>query len=355
MGLGLYNFKIKVQNEWLLPIVRKHPKLADLYYFLFSSDFSREHQKVLQGKYIHMKAFKEGNPNTFHLRRQIHRLEKGLSMKNRRKVFALDYIMNAVDNYKILSEKPDTTGDVDESVLRWSANVLQLYFNVTDHENPVIKKARDIFENVGHKVALEREPYTCIPYKRQDGVKSNISYDQFLLLAQQRRSVRVFLDMPVPRELVEKAVIAAAYAPSACNRQPFEVRVFDEKALILKVGALPQGIKANYKHFPMLAVVVIRLSAYMSERDRHVVYIDGGLFSMGLMFALETVGLSSVPINWPDIEYYEKQMEEILGLGPDERPMMLIGIGYADPEGGIPYSQKKTPAQLLKYNMAFGK
>ncbi len=350
MALGLYNFKIKVQNEWLLPIVRKHPKLADLYYFLFSSDFSREHQKVLEGKYIHMKAFKEGNPNAFHLRRQIHRLEKGLSMKNRRPVFALDYIMNAVENYKILSEKPDTTGDVDESVLRWSANVLTHYFNVTDAANPIIKKAYAVFSSVAHKVALEANPVTCIPFKRADGVKSDVSYDQFLQLTQQRRSVRCFLDKPVPRALVEQACIAGAYAPSACNRQPFEVRLFDEKALIHKVGALPQGIKANYKNFPMLAVVVIRLSAYMSERDRHVVYIDGGLFSMGFMFALETLGLSSVPINWPDIEYYEKQMETLLKLGPDERPMMLIGIGYADPDGGIPYSQKKTPQQLLKYN-----
>jgi hypothetical protein len=34
-------------------------------------------------------------------------------------------------------------------------------------------------------------------------------------------------------------------------------------------------------------------------------------------------------------------METFLTLGPDERPMMLMGIGYADPEGGIPFSQKK--------------
>jgi nitroreductase len=350
MGLGLYNFKVKVQNEWLLPIVRKYPKLADLYYFLFSSDFSREHQRVLQGKYLHMKAFKEGNPNAFHLRRQIHRLEKGLSMKNRRNVFALDYLMNAVENYKILSEKPDTTGDVDESVLRWSYNVLQHYFNVTDPENTVIKMAHEVFRGVRHRVAEDREPYTCIPYKRSEGIRSNIGYDEFLKLTQQRRSVRCFLDKPVPRELIESACVAAAYSPSACNRQPFEVRVFDDKKLILKVGALPQGIKANYKSFPMLAVVVIRLSAYMSERDRHVVYIDGGLFSMSFMLALETLGLSSVPINWPDIEFYEKQMDDLLGLAPDERAMMLMGIGFADPDGGIPYSQKKTPAQLLKFN-----
>jgi len=354
MALGLYQLKIKIQNKYLLPIVRKYAKLADLYYFLFSSDFSREHQKVLEGKFMHLNAFQQDQPNAFHLRRQIHRLEKGLAMQNRRKVFALDYIMNAVKNYKILSEKKDTTGDVDQGVLRWSANVLQEYFNVTDAENPVIKEACKVFTSVNHQVALEAHPQSYIPFKRSASVQSGIDYDQFLKLTQQRRSVRSYLNKKVPRELIEKACIAAAYSPSACNRQPFEFRIFDDEALKNKVGALPQGIKANYKNFPMLAVVVVRLSAYMSERDRHVVYIDGGLASMSFMFALETLGLSSVPINWPDIEYYEKQMEMLLQLGPDERPMMLIGIGYSDPDGGIPYSQKKSPQQLIKYNKAVG-
>jgi nitroreductase len=112
------------------------------------------------------------------------------------------------------------------------------------------------------------------------------------------------------------------------------------------------GIRTNFKNIPVFVVVVGRLSAYLSERDRHVIYIDGGLASMSFMYALETLGLSSVPINWPDIEYLEQQMEQIIPLGEDERPIMLIGLGYADPEGGIPFSQKKTPEQLLVYNAA---
>jgi nitroreductase len=350
MALGLYHFKIKIQNKYLLPVMRKHPKLADLYYFLFSSDFSREHQKVLNGKYLHLKAFSDGKPNAFHLRRQIHRLEKGLAMKNRRDVFALDYITNAVSNYKTLSENNDAGVNVDNGLLLWASSVLQHYFNVCDKNNSVIALAWQAFSSVRHRISFEKEPTSFIPYKRSKGTRSDVTYDQFLKLTQQRRSVRSYLDKPVPRELVEQAAIAAAYSPSACNRQPFEFRIFDNEALKNKVGALPQGIKANYKNIPMMVVVTGRLSAYMSERDRHVIYIDGGLASMSFMLALETLGLSSVPINWPDIEFLENKMEKLLGLAPDERPMMLIGIGYADPEGGIPYSQKKSPAQLIRYN-----
>lgn len=349
MKLSLYNIKIYVQDNILLPVVRKHRKLADLYYFLFSSDFSREHQKVLNGKYMHQKAIKEGKPNAFNLRRQIHRLEKGLIMKNRRDVFAADYILNTTNNYKTLSLQKGINKDVDDGLLNWSANVLQRYFNSVKEIGDV-KLAKDVFNSVNHQISFDAEPTNFVPYRRMDGAKSNITYEDFLQLSKQRRSVRWYLDKPVPRELIEKACAIATFSPSACNRQPFEFRIFDQKELKNKVGAIPMGIRANYENIPVFVVVVGRLSAYLSERDRHVIYIDGGLASMSFMLALETLGLSSVPINWPDIEYLEQKMENTISLAADERPMMLIGLGYADPEGGIPFSQKKSPEQLLNYN-----
>jgi nitroreductase len=349
MAISLYNIKIKFQNSVLLPIVRRHRKLADLYYFLFSSDFSREHQKVLNGKYIHLSALQDKRPNAFHLRRQVHRLEKGLTMKNRREVFGLDYIFNTSDNYRILSNSAENDSEIDEGLLLWSASVLKTYFNVVK-EVPEVTRAKKVFESVQHKIGVKEVPTDFIPYKRSAGAKAGIQFEDFYTLTKQRRSVRWYLDKPVPRELINKACLAATQSPSACNRQPFEFRIFDEPELKNKIGSIPMGIQQNYKNIPVFVVVIGRLSAYMSERDRHVIYIDGGLASMSFMLALETLGLSSVPINWPDIEYQEKKMESLIPMAADERPIMMIGLGYADPEGGIPFSQKKSPAQLLIFN-----
>jgi len=345
--MSLYDIKIYVQNQILLPFVHRHRKLADLYYFLFSSDFSREHQKVLKGKYMHLTALKNNQPNSFHLRRQVHRIEKGLIMKNRRSVFATDYIGDTVKNYRVLSEHLEAGGDVDEGLLRWTSSVLQKYFNSVEH-NEVIAPVYAEFQKIAHKVTFEADPATFVPYKRAQTIQSNVDYDSFLALTRQRRSVRYFLQKEVPYEMIEKACTAAAYAPSACNRQPFTFRIFTEETMKNKVGEIPMGIRPFFKNIPVLIVVVGKLSAYLSERDRHVIYLDGGLASMGFILALETLGLSSVTINWPDIEYLEDKMEKLIELDPDERPMMLIGVGYADPEGGIPYSQKKSADQLLK-------
>ena len=349
MSFSLYQLKIKVQDNYLIPIMRKHPKLADLYYFLFSSEFSREHQKVMEGKYIHLQALKHGKPNAFHLRREVHRLEKGLVMRNRRPVFALNDIKGVVKNYNILKNSSDPR-EVDADLLNWSSSVIQKYFESVDPENAVVKEAKVLFYGDDKPRPNLNGQLKSVPYLRSQAASANVTYEDFYQLSLRRRSVRWFEDKPVPHELLEKAMLAATQSPSACNRQPFEFRIFDKKELKDQVGSIPMGIRGIYSNVPVFAVVVGKLSAYLSERDRHVIYIDGGLASMSFMFALETLGLSSFPINWPDIENLEQRMEKILQLKPDERPMMLIGIGYADPQGGIPFSQKKSPAQLITYN-----
>jgi nitroreductase len=321
-----------------------------LYYCFFSKEFAREHQKVLNGKHSHYLAVKENKPNEFFLRREIHRLEKGLIMKERRAVFAVDYISGVVDHYKILCEaynKDSSTVDID--LIHWANSVIKTYFNSVDN-HPVIEKAKNIFNNVNHIANHSNNGEDLIPFTRSVREYNSIQFEDLYKLAWQRRSVRWYLDKEVSRELIEKAISIATLSPSACNRQPFEFRIFDLIEKKNLVGSVPMGIKGFHTNVPVFVVVVGKLSAYISERDRHVMYIDCGLASMSFMFALETLGLSSMPVNWPDIEALERKMEKIIDLGDDERPLMLIGVGYADPNEKIPYSQKKSPGYLIRYN-----
>lgn len=345
-----YQLKQNLQNSVLIPVCRKSKFLSNLYYCFFSNEFAREHQKVLNGKYMHLQALKSKRPNEFHLRREIHRLEKGLIMKEKKPVFAVDYINDVVNNYRILNTAYWQHGNgVDTDLLVWSSSVLKKYFATVD-SHPAVEKAKGVFESVNHYISPLPVLEEAIPYQRKSREYNAVSYESLHRLAMQRRSVRWYVNKPVPRELIEQAVAVATLSPTACNRQPYEFRVFDAEELKNLVGSIPMGIKGFYDNIPVFVVVVGKLSAYLSERDRHVIYIDGGLASMSFMLALETLGLSSVPINWPDIEELEQKMEQILELKEDERPLMLMGVGYADPEQKIPYSQKKSPQYLIKYN-----
>ncbi len=348
--MTLYQLKLRIQNHILIPICRKSRILSNIYYCFFSSEFSREHQKVLNGKHAHFTALRKSRPNEFFMRREIHRLEKGLIMKNRRPVFGVNYIGGIVKNYEILCDEYHSNSCfIDTDLIHWSSSVLTSYFNSVDH-HPVIDKAKENFQKAKHVTNPNGNGESLIPFVRKSREYNVVSFESLQKLAWQRRSVRWYLDKPVSRELIEKAVSVATLAPSACNRQPFEFRIFDDEEQKNLVGAVPMGIKGFYTNVPVFVVVVGQLSAYLSERDRHVMYIDCGLASMAFMLALETLGLSSMPINWPDIEALERKMEKIVRLEDDQRPLMLIGIGYADPDEKIPYSQKKSPQYLIRYN-----
>jgi nitroreductase len=287
------------------------------------------------------------------LRRNTHRLEKGLLMRPRRDVFALRYIEETVEAFaKRAQANAETPADAAE--LDWSQDVLTAYFEATDASNDTIAKAHRAFE----AVAQSRPTATCdergdgrrIPYRRAVDARLPIDYRALLNLAYHRRSVRWFLPKPVPRERIDDAVRVAAQAPSACNRQPFEFRIFDDPDLVRQIAKLPGGTGGYDHNIPVMVAVVGHLRAYFSERDRHVIYIDASLASMMFMLALETMGLSSCAINWPDVEHREQAMSRFLKLEPDERPIMLLAVGYPDPDGMVAYSQKKPLAHLRSYN-----
>lgn len=343
---GIIKFKqlLSLFTELSLYVFASSKLTSVLYYTVISRAFWRENYGVMYGKLKYYKNLKQAKNSDYLIRRNIHRLEKGLIMKPRRDIFARDYIEETVNSYEIAVQGTKEKSLIN-SELQWAHDVLKEYFTVVASD-PKIDKAREKF------LALEsiRSNGNYIPYKRDLNNSLRISYEQFLQLCWQRRSVRWYQQKPVPRELIDKAITAAALSPSACNRQPFEFRVFDQPELVQKVASIPMGTKGFHDNFPAIIAVVGQLSAYFSERDRHIIYIDGALASMSLMYSLETLGLSSCSINWPDIEPLEKKMESLLNLEPDERVIMLISLGYPDPQGMVPYSHKKSLNQIRRYS-----
>ena len=320
--------------------------LSSLYYFVFSSEFSRECSAVLAGKVKHLEDIKVQKSNFYLLVRNTHRIEKGLLMRPMKKVFAVDYIGETVDSYIGFVK----IGDLSHAKqLKWFTDVLTTYFE-TVATSEVIGKEKEKFLKSKRLLNGVITEVSSIPYLREEAKLTSISYEQFFKLNRQRRSVRWFKNQPVERDKIDKAILAALQAPSACNRQPFEYRVFDDPELVQKVRDFPMGTKGYAHAIQTFIVVVGNLDAYFSERDRHLIYVDASLANMALMLALETLGLSSCPINWPDIESREVMMENFLSLSPYQRPIMCLGVGYPDFTGKVAFSEKRSLDQIRKFN-----
>lgn len=315
-------------------------------YMALTGRIGHEAQSVLAGQLMHYKVLSGTDDGArYTLRRNTHRIEKGLIMRPRRGVFALGYIAETMAALEQVVER--TPAGKRDPLLRWSCDVLRLYFESCD-DHPDLRGARQRFAQFDVGI-VEQEP-THTPYERIES-EDLPSLEQLQALARRRRSVRWFEQRPVPRPLLDKALAVALQAPSACNRQPFRFVVLDEPNLVQRVGKIPMGTSGFLHNIPVLIVLVGQFRAFQHERDRHLIYLDGGLALMGLEYALEVQGLSSCSLNWPAIPQKESAIRKAINLAQDESPVMLLAVGYADASGGIPYSQKKPLEEARRYNL----
>lgn len=319
------------------------PYGSTLYYSLLNRSFRREQKANMLARLEYERGVMSPSSGCVILRRNIHRIEKGLTMKNRRSVFATDYIRVTVTSFCKYRETLDEEGRKNEEY-QWFRDVLAKYFKLAgEHQN--ITSAREEFMTaIDVEVAGD-----VVPFVRDLETPLGCDYQDLLQLVVRRRSVRWFQQKKVNRELLEKALHVGLYAPSACNRQPFEFRIFDDPDEATEVAKLAMGVAGYEKQIPCTIVVLGKLDAYFSERDRHVIYIDASLAVMGFMMALETLGLSSCAINWPDIDSNEKAMQKKLNLEAWERPIMQIAVGYPDGEMEVPRSVKKSSKDIIQW------
>lgn len=346
----LVRFMVKKGNLFTIIYISNSRRLSSFYYF-FATGFANEHQAVLKGRKAYHDSLKKIGETCALLRRNTHRLEKGLIMQPRRNVFAEKFIQETVDCYK---EAVKST-QLAESEKKWATDVLDEYFKIVG-STLITDKAREVYlasrktqpEKFDLAAEFPSHDDSYKPYSYERLPISSVSFPDLKNLFIRRRSVRWYQDKPVPLELVKKAANIASFAPSACNRQPYCFFFCNEKEKAVAIAKCAGGTAGFAENLPAIIAIVGDLSAYPYERDRHLIYIDGSLAAMQLMLALETLGLSTCSINWPEVDASERKLRKSIKLKDYERVVMLMAVGYADVEGGIPYSQKKENTLILE-------
>ena len=235
-------------------------------------------------------------------------------------------------------------------------DVLQQYFDVTDQSHPKLAALRPRFAAAAQVLATYSRPTarrtedaSFTPFATELTSRP-VTLDALSDLAVQRRSVRNYLQDPVPRHMIDAAIAVAAQSPSACNRQAFSFRIFDDPEMARKVAGVPAGTRSFVKGIPHVAVLVGHLRAYPRERDRHAIYVDASLAAMGFIYGLQAQGIGSCAINWADEEPAESQMTKLLSLEDDDRVIVLISFGWPAKGALVPYSAKRDLEDIRSYN-----
>lgn len=276
---------------------------------------------------------------------QFHKIEKGLVMPGPRRFFgqepakAVINLLNAWD----LKGLP-----VDDPVYLGALETLHAYMNrlqsdSLDKDDKVLSHVQSFLISHPTRTRLLVTPHPLASINA-DKVNNIYKFDELVSI---RRSVRSFTSMEVPREIIKHAVGLAQLSPSACNRQPCRIYLITEEIKKNELLALQNGNKGFGHLIPALAVITSDSSAFFDASERHEPYVDGGLFSMTLMYALSAQGLATCCLNWCVSPSNDIALRNILPLVDSEVVIMLMAIGYPEPDVLVPRSARKSTENVL--------
>ena len=163
-----------------------------------------------------------------------------------------------------------------------------------------------------------------------------------------RRTVREFSDRPVPRAVVEQALLTAGSAPSGANHQPWffsviesaeEKAFYETKAPQEWLDALaPLGTDPD-KGFLEVAPVLIAIFAQKrggprpgDAKKNYYVTESGGIATGLLIAALHRAGLATLTHTPAPMSF----LSEICGRPAEEKPFLLLVAGHPADDATVP-------------------
>ena len=152
----------------------------------------------------------------------------------------------------------------------------------------------------------------------------------FNVFSQSRYSVRDFGADKISLNSIERALSMAEKTPSACNRQSWRIYVYSNEALRNKMFSLQGGCKGFWQDMQYAILVCGDIRRY-NINELSQVYVDGGIYTMNLLYALHFEGVASIPLTMGHKQKTIKKIKREMDIPENEIPVLLIGVGsYKD-------------------------
>lgn len=188
-----------------------------------------------------------------------------------------------------------------------------------------------------------------------------------------RRSVRDFSDQPVSREVIETLIRTASTAPSGANKQPWTFCAVGNSTLKAQIReAAEEEERRSYggrmsaewladlaplgtdwrKPFLEIApwlIVVFRRNFEFEGTHKHPNYYvqeSVGLACGFLLTAIHEAGLVALTHTPSPMDFLTK----ILNRPANEKPFLLIPVGYPAPDARVPDIQRKPTEEILVWH-----
>jgi iodotyrosine deiodinase len=218
-------------------------------------------------------------------------------------------------------------------------------------------------------------PAPMVPYQipRMDTCKQLSHVDSLLKLMNARRSCRFFSSSPVPEKLIEDLIAVAHAAPSGANRKPWRFVAIDSTALKREIRVAAEAEeRENYdrrmpsewlealdplgtgpeKPFLEIApwlIVLFRIDWEEIEGKRYHNYYpseSAGIAAGFFLMACHQAGLATLTHTPSPMGF----LRTILRRPANEKPYLLIPVGYPAENCLVPNIRKKPLEEALQWN-----
>lgn len=188
----------------------------------------------------------------------------------------------------------------------------------------------------------------------------------------QRRSVRDISDKPVPRAIIDLLLMSASSAPSGAHKQPWTFCAVSNPKLKTKIRQAAE--EEEYKSYhgrmsdewlndlkaigtdwhkpflekaPWLIVVFKKVYDLDGEKKRTNYYVNEsvGLTCGFLLTAIHQAGLVALTHTPSPMNF----LTEVLGRPENERPFLLIPLGYPAEDAYVPDLRRKTLEEVAVF------
>ena len=188
-----------------------------------------------------------------------------------------------------------------------------------------------------------------------------------------RRSVRDFSDRPVPRAIIEDAIRAAGTAPSGANLQPWHFEAVRDPAVKARIR---EAAEEEERHFyahrasddwlaalaplgtddrkpfletaPWLIAIFEQRWSYDAEGNKVKHYYPNestGIATGMLIAALHRAGLATLTHTPSPMKF----LNEILERPRNERPFLLLVVGYPAADARVPDIDRKSLEEICRF------
>ena len=213
-------------------------------------------------------------------------------------------------------------------------------------------------------------PYTGKSFSEEEMIERSKSYYEW---ADLRRSVREFSSKAVPKEVMENILMTGSSAPSGAHKQPWTFCLISNTTLKSKLRALAEEEeKKSYggrmsetwikdleplgtdwqKDFidiaPWIVIVMKRPYELNEDGTKHQNYYVSesvGLAAGFLLMAVHNAGLVALTHTPSPMNFIAKALER----PENERPFLLIPVGYPAEDAQVPELSRKTKTEVIEY------